>query len=50
MLVWRLYVNGECARTFGDGPLAQTLAIAECQKWFEVGYTAEQVEVKHEEF
>lgn len=50
MMVWRLYVNGECARTYGDGPAALTMAVADCQIWFAAGYTAEQVKVKHEEF
>ena len=50
MMVWRLYVDGECVGTYGDGLLAQSMAIAACQDWFAAGYTAEQVDVKHEEF
>ena len=50
MKVYRLYVNGECAGTYGDGPAARMAAIFAMSDWFAVGYTAEQCEIRYEEF
>jgi len=50
MKTWRLYVNGECMGSYGDGPAAMSMAIRAMQDWFAAGYTAEQCDVKHEEF
>lgn len=46
MKVWRLYVEDECVGTYGDC----RSAILAMQDWFSCGYTAEQCEVKHEEY
>lgn len=50
MKVWRLYVNDECVGTYGDGSKAMSMAIIAMQDWFSYGYTAEQCEMKHEEY
>lgn len=50
MKVWRLYVDGKCRGTYGDGLAAMRMAMADCANWYADGYTAEQVEVKHEEY
>lgn len=50
MLTWRLYVNNECVGTYGEGSVAMSEAIRAMGEWFADGYTAEQVELKHEEF
>ena len=49
-MVWRLYVNGECVQTFGDGNGALTRAMVTMGEWFKCGYTAEQCEIKHEKY
>lgn len=50
MMVWRLYVDGECAQTFGDGTLAMSMAYNAIGEWFKCGYTAEQCEIRHEKY
>lgn len=50
MLVWRLYVKGECVGTYGEGPLAMSLALRAMSTWFEAGYSAEDCEIRHEEY
>lgn len=50
MKTWRLYVDGECVGTYGDGTLAMRIAISTMQEWLSAGYTSEQCEVKYEEF
>lgn len=50
ILVYRLYVNGECVQTFGEGPAARTMALLAMGDWFAAGYKAEQCEIRHEEF
>ena len=49
-MVWRLYVNGECVQTFGDGEAALNMAMFTMGEWFKCGYTAEQCEIKHEKY
>ena len=49
-MVWRLYVNGECVQTFGDGVSALDMAMFTMGEWFKCGYTAEQCEIKHEKY
>lgn len=50
MMVWRLYVNCECVQTFGDGRAALHMAMVAMCEWFKCGYTAEQCEIRHEEY
>lgn len=50
MKVYRLYVDGECAGTYGDGPAARTMAYMAMGDWFKAGYTLEQCEVRYEEY
>ena len=49
-MVWRLYVNGECVQTFGEGGAALTMATFTMIEWFKCGYTPEQCEIKHEKY
>lgn len=49
VLVYRLYINGECVGTYGEGPAARRMAMFAMGDWFAAGYTAEQCEVRHEE-
>ena len=49
-MVWRLYVNGECVQTFGEGEAALDMAMITMGEWFKYGYTAEQCEIKHEKY
>lgn len=50
MKVYRLYVSGECVGTYGDGPAARMMAMLAMGDWFKAGYTAEQCEVRYEEY
>lgn len=50
MKVYRLYVNGECVQTFGDGRSCLTMAYLAMGEWFKCGYTSEQCEVRYENY
>lgn len=50
MMVWRLYVKGECVGTYGDGLAAMSLALRDMSKWINAGYSAEDCDIRHEEY
>ena len=50
MKVYRLYVKGDCKGTYGDGPAARMEAMFAMADWFACGYTADECEIRYEEY
>ncbi len=50
MKVYRLYVDGECVGTYGDGPAARTMAMLAMGDWFDAGYDADRCKIRYEEY
>lgn len=48
MKVYRLYVDGECVGTFGDGTAAMAAALRASDEWLNAGYT--DVDIRHENY